>query len=295
MSTCKLSTLQFSVTVLCVLLASILFGQQPLPSTERNPAGWYVYPNNKLKNLDETTLRCFNFSRNEWQVDSEGDEVKITKRSGKNAEVPSFPPLLQHEDGMPGRTLTAGLRSSTHYKNSWLLAYDAGEFGGGLWVTNEEGNMTKRIVSDNVRAVVSVDGGVLVLSGLAHMSTNFGNAFIFSVPDGLNISLQRSVHLDGAPSAYTKASDGSVLFVTTYGLCRITKSGDLQRLTYFPKWASQQYPNSMAIGPDGAIFIGMRMFVLKLRASPSGYSEEWLLPSDCRKFDLKQFDCVCKP
>src|ERR1700722_1866677 len=85
---------------------------------------------------------------------------------------------------MPGRTVSAGLRSAMHFKNGWLLAYDAGEWGGGLWLTNEDGSRTKRILNDNVRAVVPIDGGIVVLSGLAHMFINFGNAFIFSTRTG---------------------------------------------------------------------------------------------------------------
>lgn len=92
-----------------------------------------------------------------------------------------------------------------HFKNGWLLAYDAGEWGGGLWLTNEDGSRTKRILNDNVRGVVPIDGGIFVLSGLAHMSINFGNAFIFSNPDGLDITLQHSVHLDGSPVRQQKS------------------------------------------------------------------------------------------
>jgi hypothetical protein len=299
MFTFKTYAFKFCVAVAGVLLPTTLLGQQPAPSAGRIPEGWYVYPESKLKNLDETTLRCFNYSHNEWQVVSDGDGVKITKlvRQGK-MNAPStlpLPPSLKHEEGMPGRTVTAGLRVAMHFENAWLLAYDGGEWGGGLWLTNEDGSKTKRIVSDNVRAVVPIDGGILVLSGLAHMSIDFGNAFIFSNPEGFNIVLQHSIHLDGEPSAYAKEPDGSILFVTTYGLCRITKAGELQRLTYFPKWTSQQYPNSMAISSDGTIFIAMRMFVLKLRANSGKYIEEWLLPNECRKFDLRQFDCVCRP
>jgi hypothetical protein len=91
----------------------------------------------------------------------------------------------------------------------------------------------KRIVGNNVRAVIPIEGGVLVLSGLAHLTEDFGNAFIFSNPDGLDIALHHTVHLDGEPSAYAKQPDGSVLFVTK-GLCRITQSGELRNLTYFP-------------------------------------------------------------
>jgi len=138
-----------------------------------------VYPESKLKNLDETTLRCFNYSHNEWQVTYEGNGVRITPRlspKGKDdfPSVPSCPPLLKHQEGMPGRTVSAGLRSAMHFKNGWLLAYDAGEWGGGLWLTNEDGSKTTRILNDNVRAVVPIDGGIVVLSGLAHMSIDFG-------------------------------------------------------------------------------------------------------------------------
>lgn len=249
---------------------------------------------------NHSSLLYCNYSHNEWQVTNGKEGVKITERprsKGKDdfPPVPLWPPLLKHEEGMPGRTANAGLRSAMRFKNGWLLAYDAGEWGGGLWLTNEDGSKTKRILNDNVRAVVPIDDGIVVLSGLAHMSINFGNAFIFSNPDVLDITLQHSVHLDGEPSAPAKAADGSVLFVTTYGLCRITKSGELQRLTYFPKWTRQQYPNSMAISSDGSIFIAMRMFVLKLHSNSGRYTEEWLLPNECRKFELRQFDCLCQP
>jgi len=291
----------FLVSILVpVLLQHTGFAQQLTPPPAHIPQGWYVYPSEKLKNADENTLRCFNYSQNEWQVMNEGNSVKITDRyqTGEKQDipqVPSLPPLLRREAGMPGRTVDSGLRSALHFKNGWLLAYNAGEWGGGLWLTNEDGSKTKRILSDNVRAVIPTDSGILVLSGLAHLAINFGNAFIFSEPNGLDIVLQRAVALDGEPSAPAKEADGSVLFVTTYGLCRITKSGELERLTYFPNWTASQYPNSMAITPDGTIFIGMRMFVLKLQASSSGYSGQWLLPDKCRSFSLQQSGCVCHP
>jgi hypothetical protein len=189
----------------------------------------------------------------------------------------------------------AGLRSATHSGNSWLLAYDAGEWGGGLWVTNEDGSEIRRLINENVHAVIPIDAGFLVLSGLAHMGQDFGNAFIFSNPDGLNIPLRHTVRLDGEPRAYAKTSDGSVLFVTTPGLSRITKSGELQSLSSFPDWSRYQYATSMAIASDGNIFVAMRMFVLKLRPTTGGYSQEWLLPTACRQFELKEIDCVCKP
>ena len=257
--------LRLAIIVAAVVLPSSLLGQQSGASAGPGPIpeGWYVYPKEKLKRLDENSLRCFNYSLNEWQVTSEGDVVRITKQLHdktskfpyKSDELP-LPPLLKHEQGMPGRTVRAGLRSVLHFRNDWLLAYDGGEWGGGLWLTNDDGSKTERILSDNVREMVPLDDGVLVLSGLAHMTIDFGNAFIFSNPDGINISLQHAVHLDGQPSAYAKEPNGSVLFVTTYGLCRITKSGELQRLLGFPPWSRHQFTNSMAITSYGVFLSG---------------------------------------
>ena len=291
-------THMLGLTAVVILWPFSLFGQQPATPAELIPQGWYVYPDSKLKGLDKNTLRCFNYSHNEWQVTGEGHGVKITKLSRQKGEaqvVPSLPPLLKHEDGMPGRTISAGLRSATHFQNAWLLAYDGGEWGGALLLTNEDGTKTKQIIGGNIRGLVPIDGGVVVLSGLAHMGFNYGNAFILSNPDGLTISLEHAFSLDSVPNASVKESDDSVLFVTTYRLHRIRKSGELRGLTYLPLWTVQQYPNSMAIAADGSLYVGMRMFVLRLRLDSGSYMPEMLLPEKCQKFELRDHDCACMP
>jgi hypothetical protein len=242
--------------VVAFFSASSHVGQESRSPAGTIPTGWYVYPEDKLNRWPEnsTWSPCPSDSLTDWQVRAEGDAVRITKMANnrtskfrdKSEQLP-LPRLLKHEQGMPGQTIRAGLRSVLHFKNDWLLAYDGGEWGGGLWLTNDDGSETKRILSDNVREMIPIDDGVLVLSGLAHMTIDFGNAFIFSNPDGMNISLQHAVRLDGEPSGYAKEPNGSVLFVTTYGLCRITKSGELQRLTGFPRWSQHAFTNSMVI------------------------------------------------
>jgi hypothetical protein len=290
--------LRFGLTITAVLLPHSLLGQEPPSHAELVPEGWYVYSASSLTNLDQSTRRCFSYSHNDWQVAHDGDAITITKRirqKDRAASLPPLPPFLKHEGGMPGRTVDAGLQSATHFGNAWLVAYDAGEWGGGLWLTNEDGSETKQILAENVHAVVPVDDGILVLSGLSHLGIDVGNAFIFSRPDGLSISVRENLRLNGAPRAFVKEPDGSVLFVTTNGLCRITKSGVLQNLVTFPEWTRFQYANSMVIASDASIFVGMRMVVLRLSAISDGYSQEWLLPTECRRFSLKQTDCICNP
>ncbi len=298
MSWRKFLTIQFPFVAVGLVLPLALAAQYSVGAKRKAPDGWYVYPNEKLTDVSDSTTLCFNYSQNDWQVANERDGIAITRlpRTKHNdALAQQLPPLFTKQSGMPGNTKSAGLRDAMHFQNSWLIAYDAGEWGGGLWLTNEDGSEAKRIVKHNIRALVRVEDSILVLSGLSHTTMDFGNAFIFSEPDGLNISLRRTVKLDSVPSGHAMAPDGTVLFVSDRGLNSITKSGDLQQLVKLPKWTSQLYPNSIAISADRSVFIGMRMFVLRLTSNSGGYSQEWLLPNECRKFSVNQFDCVCKP
>lgn len=80
--------------------------------------------------------------------------------------------------------------------------------------------------------------------------------------------------------------------MTNGTLSRIKETGELERLVWLPNFMRLQYANSMVKGTDGSIYIGMRMLVLRLL--PPGYTEQWLLPDECRKFYLNQTNCVCQ-
>jgi hypothetical protein len=274
-----------------VMFVALRVGGQAPPASADLPSGWHVYADGKVKNANEYDRRCFNFSRNEWNVTVEGVEVRIAKNIRRQEEVPALPPRLVHQYGM------TSLQSATRLNDGWLLAYNGGEFGGGLWLTSSDGGDVKQILNEDVHAVVIRDDSVVVLSGLAHMTGDSGRAWFYALPRDLGMALQRSIKLDGAPGAYTKGTDGSVTFTTTHSLNRITKEGELQTLHEFPKWMAHQYPNSIALLPNGTVYVGMRMFVLRLKNYSGEFSEEWLLPDECRRFTLNESkpDCVCSP
>ena len=263
-------------------------GQAPQQRSNDLPRGWFVYADEKLKNATEHDTRCFNLSRNEWKVSAEAGGTRIAENSRGQVEAPALPRLIHQED-------MTRLQSVTRVNDGWLLAYDGGEFGGGLWLTNDDGSDVRRISNRDVRAVVMRDDGVLILSGLVHIVLDSGDASFYALPHNMNMALQWSIKLDGAPTAYAQQS-GAVIVATTHSLDRLTTSGHLEVLHEFPSWIVQQYANSMAISADGSIYIGMRMFVLRLKDQSGEYSEEWLLPDECRRFTLNEskLKCVCK-
>lgn len=251
------------------------------------PQGWHVYADDKLKDANEQDRRCFNISRNDWKVTVEADQVRIVEKLGSENDNLVLPARLVHQEGM------TRLQSVMHVNNQWLLAYNGGEWGGGLWLTDDDGGTVKKIVDGDVQAVVARDDGILILSGLAHLTMDSGRASFYSLPRNMNMAFQWSVALDGAPLTSVKTVDGAVIFVTTHSLQRISKSGELKILHEFPKWTAYQGPNSIVISADGTIYVGMRMFVLELNDRDGEYTEEWLLPNDCQKFHMTNVGCAC--
>jgi hypothetical protein len=175
-----------AIALAAALLPSLMGGQSHAPS-QPIPDGWYVYPEEKLKNLDETTLRCFNYSHNEWQVMTDGNGIRITKRVTQEKGAPpsgtQLPRLLKHEEGMPGRTVYAGLRSATHFSNGWLLAYDAGEWGGGLWITLSNTGTLK-----NTGTILNDSTSTLTNSGTLNNLGTISNSGTFTNSGAVTIS-----------------------------------------------------------------------------------------------------------
>jgi hypothetical protein len=54
------------------------------------------------------------------------------------------------------------------------------------------------------------------------------------------------------------------------------------------------YPNSVAVTPDGVIYIGMRLFVVRLTPHAEEYLEQWMVPDSCTRFQIQGLDCVCE-
>jgi hypothetical protein len=253
------------------------------------PSGWTPYPTPKS---DSETLRCANYSiRREWRVSVSNGTLDIAvipfERGGAQSQVfkkQELPPGIRRLEGMVGRQSTVKLQ------NGWLLGFDAGEFGGGLRFASDDG-ATQMLNRENVHGFVATPEGVLVLAGLAHMGLDSGKIFVvpYAVKSPRDVRLL--VELDGAPEAFTKVSDEAMLVVTTRGVSRISSSGGSELL--LRRDLGMLYPNSVAATPDGVIYIGARLFVIRLSPHAGEYLEQWMLPDSCSHFEIRGLDCVC--
>src|SRR5579884_534003 len=159
---------------LCGLGRSANVRAQRKPASEPAlPAGWLKYPTPMEGSL---ALECGNYSDHSWQVSLSNGSVEIDPVSspGAKGEEIELPPKMKVERGMSGH--------ETMWKlpDGWLLGFDHGDFGGGLWRTNDDGSVSRKLLNENVKKILPAAQGVLVLTGIVHLRFDTGRAYTFS-------------------------------------------------------------------------------------------------------------------
>jgi len=245
------------------------------------PTGWTVYP---TPEEGSASLYCANWSRTTWRVSmSEAGALHIGSESAPVLYWDyQLPHGVRRQKGMIGR------QSRLKIPSGWLLGFDGGEFGGGLWFADSSGR-TQNLSGQNVRGFVTTPQGVLVFVG---MTFDSGRVLIVHDAGGSVVKAENLVQLDGAPEAITPFSENSALVVTTHGITQVSSGGTTNRL--LERSLGLPYPSSIVVTKDGAIYVGMRMFVVRLLPQSGLYTEQWLVRQGCNRFKPTQFDCVCK-
>jgi hypothetical protein len=283
--------------VLCLCMAPLALGQENKNVPESLPSGWHIYAQGELP---PTVISCLNHSRANWRVLIEGGDLKIVEYKPETVELPP-----------EFKTYPQWVRAQRHvlkFDGGWLVGIDGGEWGGGLWITNESGSQSKLLIRENVKGIVTTTYGILVFSGLGHMLGNFGDVVVLSDPHNMRVNLEWSAHLDWEPVAFAKQPDDSVLFATRYEVARISPPREpehtekMEELFFLKPYRGYTFsPNSIAKAPDGSIYLGSRGLVVRIPPEDTdvGHStvskEQFLSPDDCRLPAARQDQCVCGP
>jgi hypothetical protein len=177
------------------------------------------------------------------------------------------------------------------FRGGLLTGRDLGEFGGGLWWSSADRDLTAEISPDNVLGFVETGFGTLALTGLDHLGLRSGAVLVIGAEGPLPPSASVLTDLGEAPYAFTKDTQGNVIVVTGSRLLRIAPPGTVD--TMVSTDYGLLYPNSAAIDQSGVIYVGMRHFVTRITPAGAHYREDWLVPADCSKFEQRGLDCVC--
>ena len=213
----------------------------------------------------------------------------------------------EHLDPIPFGYAEGGDRQGNRHvarvDGGWLVGFDAGEFGGGLWWFGERnGHHGRRIRpnpllptnpndvfhAENVLGLPLVGGQRLVLMGLDHLMGRSGRIFR-AVAGATGWELAPVAVLDAEPDVWLV--DGSrLLFLTESGLW-VSDGAEAKRVHAVDLGAFA--PTSMVRTRDGALYIGMRYYVLRLSERGDVWEETWFVPASCQRMRFRDYQCEC--
>jgi hypothetical protein len=218
-------------------------------------------------------------------VSFEGGSARIGRPSDKQPQQLPLPKNLKLSKEMIGR------RSLIRTADGWLIGFDAGEFGGGLWWFNNEGDESKKLLSENVHAIYRNSHGVFVLVGLAHLSRNSGKIYQITETDE-ELKVKHVADLGGSPEASTVDSEDRFVVATPRSVVAVDYAGKVLEL--YKSGEDLTYPTSVLVDANGDIFVGMRFFALRLvPTNNSSYRPQWLMAKECQSFEIVKGICTC--
>jgi len=243
-----------------------LLGTATAGFSQAIPTGWTIYPTPEEGSAE---LHCASFSRTVWRVSaSEAGMLQIDSGAPPTGrlELP-LPHGIRRKKGMVGRQTRLKIPSG------WLLGFDGGEFGGGLWFAARTGN-TQLLSGEQVLGFTTTPEGVLAVVGVGGQATDVGQVLIVHDSGDSQVTVKTRVVLDGAPEAITPFSEHSVLVVTTHGISQVSSDGTVKRLS--KRSFGFLYPNSVVVTKDGEIYVGGECSLLGLyRSLESIRSSGW--------------------
>jgi hypothetical protein len=88
---------------------------------------------------------------------------------------------------------------SLRVADGWLIGVDLGEWGGVLWWVASDGGRHRRLATANVKALVATGDEIVVVTGLAHMTSREGSLLHLERTDGWCVA--RTTLLPSTPTA----------------------------------------------------------------------------------------------
>jgi hypothetical protein len=169
-----------------------------------------------------------NHDSHEWEVYLRENGVSVRPRVAQYSKEKGWVDRQENCSAMPFEvkkgTQAEGMRGDvvcTDVFDGWIIAYNAGEFGGWVWWFSPDGSRKYQINSNaNVIGFIRTETGLLAVEGLAHGRSS--GKLLRLRPNGDGIwSAELFLDIKYAPEAFFKESAKSVVIATSEQLIRV--------------------------------------------------------------------------
>jgi hypothetical protein len=259
---------------------------------------WIEVPIPKRGSADYLRLcRAAIASRYEWIVVTDGKRV-MAKRTYSYFSGPK-PGFALDVVGTVFTKYRHYPKCATRVEDGWLVAYNAGEFGGAIWWFSGDGKRRYEVLDFcNVNQFISTKDGLFAIEGCSHGWGGEGSILRLVTKDGKWVT-EVFAKLATEGRGATVAADGTLVVITSTDLqytsdqkpiinnngqfelstklVRVTKDGKVETIFDSPDWLLSA--NSLQISPSGTIYIGMRHFVAAYNPADKAPALKFLVPN----------------
>lgn len=216
----------------------------------------------------------------DWMVSRDGDRLRVESRKDwldrmrdKNQRPPyNQPPKITINVDTakafwwPGQ----GLR----VRDGWLLNVDIGEWGGGIYLIDPNGNGYRQITERNTPIMEKMPQGIFAIESLSHLM--FWYADLVEVRrEKKGWTTRRITDLHVSP--YNVIRSGNGFIYSTNEFISALETDGSQREIFRPLYTHSF--SSMVRLPSGPIWLGDPDGLLRLTPKPNGeYDAQWYLP-----------------
>lgn len=213
--------------------------------------------------------------RGRWRLrrGADGEIIASSQASpsDRGAAIPFWIPLAEGREGD---------RFALEVDDGLLIAFDMGEWGGGLWWYSKDGSKSYELYSGDlpVREVLDLGSEIVAVSRGAGGVRVAGKRDLYPCMWRIRKgSLQqwRVAEVLKCDGVYASLREGeSLLFASVSGLYRY-QGGEIARLHEF---GNLVFPVSLLPGDGGSLWVSLLNWIVRLDRVPDGWREQWFIP-----------------
>ena len=214
-------------------------------------------------------------SQRNWVVALDGGKPVAAVSEDARADAKPPPAIEQ----VIGPRSSKGQRFAAEVADGWIVADNAGEFGGSVRWYARDGQDHYQVFDKNATGFVPTGAGLLMLEGLAHLSVDRGGLRrLVRGGDGRWTS-EPFADLGSAPAVAIPHGKGVLLVVSFRRLSRVDLATKRVEVLVDDAFWQSLYPNSAVLDPAGPLLIGMRHGVARINKVEPYPRIDWLLPT----------------
>jgi hypothetical protein len=233
----------------------------------------------------EEDLYCANQGGPDWRVALRDDVVEV-RRSHDSLQRDAVPFALPKET-WPQLLFEYRARQGC---GGWLVGYNSGEFGGGLWSFSPDGKRFVKVAGGQVVGIhPTPEDAFLVVTGIAHMGMDRGGVLkVQQQADGVCRVVAR-VDLGSAVEASVAHGNDVVAALYDGRVIRVHVDMTVEELVEKPTAGSHYTLSGVII--DGHALFSKRFYLQRVPLAADAGEATWLAPSQCKGASR----CKCFP